>query len=113
MAASLIGRCCQGPRSFVVDVKGIAVVWVTLLYAVGRGRSGALQAWVGTGTKIFAAGVVAVRSCGCLHPCRAEVGVMDPHLVQDHRQLLAELSLSSRGPNAIGNGSRRRRKVDP
>ena len=29
--------------------QGFVVVWVTLLYAVGRGGSGALQAWVGAG----------------------------------------------------------------
>ena len=36
-----------------VHVKGFVVVWVTLLYAVGRGRSGALQAWVGTGRRAW------------------------------------------------------------
>jgi len=51
MSASLIGRSCQGSRSFVVHVKGFVVVWVTLLYAVGRDRSGALQAWVGMGRR--------------------------------------------------------------
>jgi hypothetical protein len=31
--------------------QGFVVVWVTLLYAVGRGGAGALQAWVGTGRR--------------------------------------------------------------
>jgi len=46
-SASLLGRWCQGSKLLLVLSLGPVGVWVTLLYAVGRGGAGALQALVG------------------------------------------------------------------
>jgi hypothetical protein len=37
--------------SWLLKFVGLVVVWVTLLYAVVRGKAGALQAWVGLGRR--------------------------------------------------------------
>jgi hypothetical protein len=91
----------------------LVVVWVTLLYAVGRGQAGALQALVGSvrratllgaleAQQTFAASSITivhtvnaelaisgqcVSSYGHLDACGTEACGVEPHAMQDHSQL--------------------------
>ena len=80
MSASLIGRSCQGSGSWLVEVHGLVVVWVTLLYAVGRDQAGTLQALVGSVRRatllvaLEAQQTYAASSLTIVHTLNAELG---------------------------------------